>query len=53
MEEKEKERHRNSEIRHEFIVEGHSYSVKFVSADSDNNTVSDKMKYLIDGKKAS
>ncbi len=53
MEEKGKEYRHNSEIRHEFIVEGRSYSVKFVFADSDNNTVSDKLKYLIDGKKAS
>lgn len=53
MEEKSKEHHHNPEIRHKFIVEGCSYSVKFVFEDSDNNTVSDKLKYLIDGKKAS
>lgn len=53
MKEKGKKHHYNSEIRHEFIVEGHSYSVKFVFENSDNNTVSDKLKYLIDGMKTS
>lgn len=53
MEEKEKEHHRNSEIRYKFIVEGRSYSVKFVFEEPDNNTVSDRLKYLINGKKAS
>lgn len=42
-----------SEISHEFIVEKRSYIVKFVFENSDTSTVSDKLKYLINGKKAS
>ncbi len=37
----------------QITIEGRSYNVKFVFPNSDTVTVSDKMRYLIDGKKAS
>lgn len=35
----------------QITIEGRDYSVKFMFPDSDTVTVSDKLKYLIDGKK--
>jgi hypothetical protein len=40
-----------SYIENQITIEGRSYNVKFVFEDSDTFTVSDKLKYLIDGKK--
>lgn len=57
MAEKEKEQQATIEtmpyIENQIIIEGRSYNVKLVFPDSDTATVSDKLKYLIDGKKAS
>lgn len=57
MEEKGKELQHNLGnmlcTENRITIEGRSYNVKFVFPTSDTVTVSDKIRYLIDGKKAS